>query len=59
MTGIEIAVRELAQGGDQYIWNGHTTVEAKCKIEADLHSICHLWYNPNISGKAVRYPQKR
>lgn len=28
MTGIEIAVRELAKGGDQYIWNGHTTVQS-------------------------------
>lgn len=34
MTGIEIAVRELAQGGDQYIWNGHTTVEAKSNFVA-------------------------
>lgn len=29
MTGIEIAVRELAEGGDKYIWNGHTTVQPR------------------------------
>ena len=29
MTGIEIAVRELAEGGDKYIWNGITTVQPR------------------------------